>query len=132
MKPAATLALMLTALLVAATLPVGADNDRQTLTGSFMSGFQDRVKPLRAVFTPAGDADWSVAFYFEFNGRKHVYRGTAQGTLGEGELRGRVQNETRQRTFTFEGRFENGVFEGTHAEVGRRGERETGTLSLRN
>ena len=96
-----------------------------------MSGYQDRVKPLRAVFTATGEDAFDVVFHFNFNGRDHEYRGTAIGALGEGEIEGRVQNESRQRTFTFKGTFENGVLDGTHAEVTRRGEQKTGTLKLK-
>ncbi len=132
MKPAVRTILTTAALLIAAAVQLGASDGRRTLNGNFMSGYQDRVKPLRAVFTPAGGGGWQVAFFFEFNGRDHEFRGTAEGSLGEGELSGRVQNEDRQRTFTFKGSFESGLFKGTHAEIGRRGEQQTGTLTLRD
>lgn len=130
MKRAATL-LWTAAFLAAPSLPAAAAGDPQTLTGNFMSGFQDRVKPLRAVFTPTDERTYDVVFYFEFNGRNHEYVGTASGGLGEGELEGRVENESGRRTFTFRGRFDKGVLDGTHAEIGSRGERKTGTLTLK-
>ncbi len=133
-------AAVITAVLLTGIVRPAAPTDHaMTLTGNFMSGFQDRVKPLRAVFTHAREtatdqdqvARFDVVFYFRFNGRNHEYRGTAEGRLGpDGELAGRVQNESRQRTFTFQGEFRNGVLEGTHFEIGRRGERKTGTLML--
>lgn len=125
-------ALLLAFLAITPGSPTSAADGQQTLTGNFMSGFQDRVKPLRAVFTPTDERTFDVVFYFNFNGRNLEYRGTAEGSLGEGELAGRVKNETGQRTFTFQGSFnEKGVLKGTHAEVGRRGERETGSLTLK-
>lgn len=130
MKRTVSILTTVATLLVAPALPIAAADHEETLTGNFMSGYQDRVKPLRAVFTPGDEADFDVVFYFKFNGRDHEYRGTARGALGEGELQGRVQNESLQRTFTFRGTFENGVLKGTHAEVGRKGERKTGTLTL--
>ena len=129
--------LLLTALLLLAGVPTGeADDHETTLTGNFTSGFQDGPKPLRAVFTPleepGEEGDYAVVFYFEFNGQRHEYRGAAWGSLGdEGELRGRVYNESRRRTFTFRGRFVGVTFKGTHAEISRRGERNTGRLTLR-
>lgn len=134
-------AILTTAVLLAAVpIPAAAADHQTTLTGNFMSSYQDRVQPLRAVFTPAEaheessgeEENHDVVFHFRFNGRNHEYRGTAQGSLTpDGELAGQVQNESRQRTFTFKGGFEKGVFKGTHAEIGRRGERRTGSLTLR-
>ncbi len=127
----------ITALFLLAVAPTGhADDHGTTLTGNFTSGFQDGPKTVRAVFTrpeqPGEERDFDVVFYFKFNGRDHQYRGTAWGSLeASGELEGRVQNESRQRTFTFRGEFEDGTFKGTHAEIGRRGERKTGQLTLR-
>ncbi len=126
--------LLLTALVLLAGPPIGrADDHQTTLTGNFTSGFQDGPEPLRAVFTPLDEpgeeGDFDVVFYFRFNGQRHEYRGSAWGTL-DGELRGRVQNETRRRTFTFEGEFDGQTFKGTHAEISRRGERRTGNLTL--
>lgn len=105
--------------------------DSTTLTGRYNSGYQNSERPLEAVFSATGEERWSVEFYFNFDGRDHTYVGTARGSLSEGLLQGRVQNESRQRTFTFRGEFENGKFKGTHAEVDRRGRSQrTGTLTL--
>lgn len=60
----------------------------------------------------------------------HTYAGTARGNLADGELSGRVQNENRARAFTFEGKFRNGRFRGTHAELKGGREQRTGTLKL--
>ncbi len=127
-----------TALLAAALLlPAAghaADGDgRRTLTGMYTSGYQDRPAGLRAVFTPAGEDEWTVVFHFTRGGQKHEYRGTAAGNLSSGEISGRVETEGRDRTFTFRCAFKGGKCKGTHAEVGRRSgrERETGTLTLK-
>ena len=137
MQPAKT-ALMTAALLIAISIPAAPADHQMKLTGNFMSGYQDRVKPLRAVFTPTEDRgeeserpSYDVVFYFNFNGQNHEYRGNALGSLSDGELEGQVKSDTGQRKFTFKGAFEEGVFKGTHAEIGRRGERKTGTLTLK-
>ena len=102
----------------------------RTLTGEYVSSFESGRQPLRAVFTPTGEDQWNVIFYFKFHGKKHEYEGTAEGTLDGGELSGTVQNENKRRTFTFQCRFRDGEFRGTHAEIKRTGERRTGSLTL--
>ena len=126
-------ALVLIATLTAsAAEPSVETGGERTLVGNFMSGFQDRVKPLRAVFTPNEEDEWTVVFYFEFNGADHEYTGTARGSLDEGELSGVVENEGGRRTFTFRGEFnDRGVFSGRHAEVRGSRSSDTGTLTLK-
>ena len=103
------------------------------LNGMFTSRFQDGPKPVRAVFTVTErELQWEVVFHFEFNGARHRYRGTAEGSLRDGSLHGRVRNDNRQRTFTFSGDMVQGAFQGSHAEVRNGIERSTGgTLTLR-
>lgn len=109
---------------------VDAAESTRTFSGDYVSAFQSGRQPLTAVFTPTGEERWDVVFYFKFHGRKHSYEGTAEGNLDEGTLGGTVKNESGQRTFTFEGRFRDGAFRGTHAELKRTGERRTGSLTL--
>jgi hypothetical protein len=86
---------------------------------------------LRAEFTPNGDNQWNVSFYFRFNGQNHVYTGTASGNLENGPLTGEVANESKRRNWTFEGNCSNGKFTGTHTEIYRDGgTKRTGTLEL--
>jgi hypothetical protein len=120
--------------LVAVLAPMATPADEaMTLNGQYVWNYQNE-KPgdLEAVFTPAGEDKWDVAFHFEFNGAGHTYSGTAEGSLSEGKLEGKVQNEARKRTFTFTGAFEAGEFKGTHAELNSEGKPfDTGTLTLR-
>ena len=127
---------MRTALLllaVALLLPLSsvATDGAQTLNGEFQWNRMDNPGDLKAVFEPTGDSSWDVSFYFEFRGKPHTYTGTAEGSLTEGALRGKVFNENKKRTWTFEGAFEEGTFRGTHKE--HRGEEihDTGTLWLK-
>ena len=105
---------------------------KYTLHGTFTSPqTQDGPLPIRAVFTSTiHKQHWEVVFHFRFNGAQHTVRGTAEGSLGEGALRGTIQNY-RRRTYTFSGNFNGGVFNGTHALVsrGRAGGLDTGTLN---
>ena len=80
------------------------------------------------VFEKTQTGKWDVAFHFTFSGKKHVYRGTAAGSLDKGELKGTVQNEEKNRTFYFKGSCKKGKFTGTHTEEGYD---DVGTLTLR-
>ena len=84
----------------------------------------------KVIFSPTGEGAWDVAFHFRFQGRKHVYRGTAEGSLTAGSLQGNVRNESEERSFTFSGAFKDGTFEGTHSEIRRGSPRPTGTMIL--
>ena len=105
--------------------------ETQVLTGSFVWNNENITGDLQAEFTQATEGTWTVAFHFEWEGKPRVFSGTAEGSLTDGLLRGEVQTENKENTFTFSGRFENGTFNGTHAAIGRDGkERDTGTLTL--
>lgn len=87
---------------------------------------------LEAVFTSTGTNQWDVSFHFQWEDKPHVWSGTAQGNLKSGDLSGEVVSDFDEPTaFKFEGTFEGGKFNGTHAQVQKSGElRKTGTLSL--
>lgn len=106
----------------------GAESGTQTFTGEFESGYGDGE--VEADFTATGRDTWNVAFHFRFDGQRHVYRGTAQGSLTAGRLEGAVETENGRRRFTFEGVFERGRFRGSHYEVKRGRSQRTGTLTL--
>ena len=122
--------IMVATMLVLTPGPAAAAESDRTLLGQYVSSFQSGSQPLRAVFTPTGDDQWDVVFYFKFHGKKHEYEGTAEGSLDGGALRGTVQNENKRRTFSFQGNFRDGEFRGTHAEIKRTGERRTGSLTM--
>jgi hypothetical protein len=105
--------------------------ESRRLKGGFAWNQRDKTGDLEAVFTPTGDKKWDVAFHFTFRDEKHVYSGTAEGGLAEGELKGTVLNEQKSRTFMFKGAFADGGFQGTHAEIEDGQDHPTGTLTLR-
>ena len=107
-----------------------AESGTQTLTGEYKSGFGDG--DVEAHFTSTGREEWNVAFHFRFDGQRHVYRGTAQGSLSAGRLEGEVENENGRRRFSFEGDFSQGWFRGIHYEIRRGRSERTGTLTLRH
>ncbi len=108
--------------------------DEVTLTGEFLWKHMNHTGDLDAVFTRTGDGAWGVEFRFVWEGELHVYRGTAEGSLTDGELRGSVVTdnlERRPQTFFFAGRFERGRFTGTHSALQASGDTHpTGTVTL--
>ena len=120
--------LSLTALcLVGAT--TGGEAEK-TLIGEYQWTQGNTSDELKAVFTADGKSAWEVKFYFDFRDKPHVYTGRAQGSLTDGPLKGEVKNESKRRTFTFEGTVKNGVFHGKHAELQDGEPYATGTLDL--
>ena len=110
--------------------------DTTTLRGEFVwtGAGENGSGKLESTFTPAGRDRWDVSFRFEWRDAPHVYTGNATGSLSEGPLEGQVKNDDKSRNFTFTGTFADGVFHGTHTEVGRgRPDRieQTGTMTLR-
>ena len=106
-----------------------------TLNGQFVWARDDgdRTGDLKAVFTPTGENEWSVSFYFDWEDGPHVWSGTAKGSLTEGALKGEVNNDSEERpqTFRFSGSFTDGLFEGKHAGVRDDKENELGSLTLK-
>ena len=102
-----------------------------TLAGDYRWG-NGSAQPLEASFTAAGGkSSWYVSFYFRHAGQPHTYRGTAEGSLTEGVLRGVVKTEDQSRTFSFECTYDHGTFRGSHYEVSGNRKSKTGTLSLK-
>jgi len=114
-----------------AMVAVQADQESTTLSGSFVWEHGNSSGDLEAVFAPTGEGSWDVSFQFTFRSKPHTYSGSATGSLTEGALSGTVLNESKNRTFTFEGAFEDGVFNGTHSEVLSEQTMSMGTLTLR-
>jgi hypothetical protein len=116
---------------VSMTGSLAVAEDAQTLTGSFVWNNKDKTGDLEAVFTQTEAGKWDVAFHFTWEGEPHVYAGTAEGSLADGTLEGKVLNDTEEHTFTFTGTFEDGTFHGTHSVIGKDGNpKDTGTLKL--
>ena len=118
-------------LVCVATMTITGAGESRTLRGEYQWDQRDETGELEAVFTPTGEGAWDVEFHFEFRGKSHVYAGSAEGSLDEGDLSGKVFNEEKKRTFLFTGSFKDGTFRGTHAEIHGDDKQETGTLSLK-
>ena len=132
MKKTAMLLLALLTLLIAPSLMAA---DSKTMEGEFVWERSDKniSGPLKAVFEPTEEkGTWNVSFYFTFEDKPHTYTGTAKGELGSGSLSGEVMSDGDQPApFIFEGSFEDGMFNGTHAGFRDGEKRPTGTLSLK-
>ena len=102
----------------------------RTFTGEYTSDKLGDKGSLEAVFEPTGDGSWDVVFLVLLDERLRRFAGTASGSLCDGELTGRVQDEDRLHIFTFRGEFEDSRFHGTHAESSGGREVPSGTLTL--
>ena len=128
-------AILVTLAILLLTAPDGTvrSGDDVLLSGEFHWKHMNHTGDLDAVFTKTGDGAWGVEFRFVWEGKRHVFRGTAEGSLTDGELRGNVVTDTTERpqTFFFAGRFERGRFTGTHTALqASGGTHPTGTLTL--
>lgn len=130
MKKVALLVLASTLAMMASFVMAADGAAIETLTGEYQWNRQEKPGPIKAVFVATDANEWDVSFYFTFREEDHVYSGKASGSLTDGSLRGEVMSDGENpRPFVFEGAFENGVFNGTHATQGEDGE-ETGTITL--
>ena len=103
-----------------------------TLNGSFVN-IQDEKKgtvhPVKAVFTPAGEKKWTVVFTFTWYKRgAQTFKGTAEGSLQDGEVKGVVQEK---RTYAFSGTAKNGQLECKHDMTENGKTSATGTMTLK-
>lgn len=101
-----------------------------TLKGSYVWEQGEEEGTVEAVFTPKAEQAWEVVFRFQRSGTSHTYQGTAEGSLENGSLSGRVESDQRRRTFTFSGVVKNGKFTGSHASGEGAAAERTGTLTL--
>lgn len=123
-------------LLVAVSLTgIAFAGEEETLTGTFVWEREDEniSGDLEARFTSTGEKAWKVSFHFDWEGEPRVWNGTAKGSLEKGKLKGEaVMDKTDDpSTFTFTGKFKDGKFSGTHAQIDKEGKSHaTGTLTL--
>lgn len=102
-------------------------SERFVGTYDWNEGASDR---LTVRFTPDGEGVWKVDFEFLFDGDTKRWKGTATGPLTDGgELSGAVSSGGR--SWVFRASLRNGVLRGTHAEIRRGVEAQTGTFELR-
>lgn len=133
MKKAAMILMALALLVTLPGLAVAEDAaaDSETLTGQFKWNRMDDPGDIKAVFTATGENTWDVSFYFDFRDEPHVYTGTAEGSLTDGALKGKVMSDGEKPSpFSFEGKFVDGTFEGVHHSLRDEEPAETGTITL--
>ena len=124
--------LCFSALLLAPGALMAEEAATQTLTGEYQWNRPDEEPgPIKAVFTSTGEDQWDVSFHFTFRDEEHVWSGTAEGSLTDGDLSGKVMSGgDKPSPFVFEGKVEAGVFTGTHAGMRDGDRRDTGTMTL--
>lgn len=120
-------------LCVAGSSKVQAADGDQNFAGTFVWNNQaGKTHPIKAVFTPTGDKKWNVVFTFTWGGRgDQTYKGTAEGTLKDGEIKGDVNSTDGRRKFDFKGTFKDGQFDCTHNEKTSGKPQATGTMTIK-
>lgn len=109
-----------------------AADDKVTLTGTFEWSHQAGSHPITAVFTPNGDKKWNVVYNFDWGARgAQAWKGTAEGDLKTGTLKGEGLHPDGHRKFTFSGTIKDGKINCTHNEVTSGTAVATGTMTLK-
>lgn len=105
-----------------------ADTKEETLNGTFAWTRENgKTHPIKAVFTPNGDKKWNVTFTFNWGKGEQIWKGTAEGALDNGEMKGDAKTPDGKRNFSFVGSFKEGKLDFTHKE----GKNDTGTMTLK-
>lgn len=92
---------------------------------------KDKSHPINAVFTPNGEKKWNVVFTFNWGKGPQTWKGTAEGTLKDGEIKGDVKSGDEKRNFNFTGAEKNGAFECTHNELKGGKPLATGSMTIK-
>ncbi|MDP6502675.1 MAG: hypothetical protein QF886_03625 [Planctomycetota bacterium] len=124
----ATIAFLLTALASVNLSARAFAAEGITLKGPYTN--QGQKRHLKGEFTPTAKGKWKVTWWFNAGRRgPKVFKGTAEGNLKTGELKGKV---IERRVFTFEGSWNKNQFSGTTAEYFKPGGKPspTGTIEL--
>ena len=106
--------------------------DAVTMTGTFVWDNQpNQTHPITAVFTPNGDKKWTALFTFDW-GQKGAqsWKGTAEGDLQNGAIKGEGFHPDGRRKFTYSGTAKDGKITCTHNEVTSGAPQATGTMTL--
>jgi len=103
------------------------------LNGTFVwSNKKGQEHNIKSVFTPAGDKKWTVEFTFNWGKGPQTWKGTAEGDLKTGEVKGEGLHPDGMRKFTFSGAFtKEGALDCTHTEVTGGKSQATGTMTLK-
>lgn len=108
---------------------VAEETAPQTFSGTYKwsQGASDK---LNAEFTASGDGTWSIQFHFRFAGNEATWEGEAEGDLNDG---GSITGTSGygSRRWVFSATIEEGVMQGTHAEIMGEKEVDTGTFELK-
>jgi hypothetical protein len=125
---------LLAALILAGPAVAATATGPQTFQGSFVwtNGDQSQTGKIEAVFTPTATERWDVAFSFLWEGEPRVFKGTAEGSLEFGKLKGRVRDDRKpEHGYIFMGKIKDGRMHGEHSHVDQEGKTvETGTFML--
>ncbi len=102
------------------------------MTGTFVWDHQPAQNhPLTAIFTPNGDKKWTAVFTFDWGPKgAQSWKGTAEGDLKTGEVKGEGFHPDGRRKFTYSGKFKDGKLVCSHNETTSGAPAATGTMTL--
>jgi hypothetical protein len=103
------------------------------LTGTFVWTNQaGQTHPISAVFTPSGEKKWTVVYTFDWGPKgAQNWKGTAEGDLKNGAIKGEGFHPDGRRKFTFSGNSKEGTITCTHNETTSGTPQATGTITLK-
>jgi hypothetical protein len=113
------------------------DSKDITMTGTFVwEKKKGQNHDIKAVFTPNGDKKWNVVYTFEWamgknKGGEQSWKGTAEGDLLNGDIKGEGLHPNGQRKFTFTGTAKDGKIDATHMEITGGKNEATGSITLK-
>ena len=103
-----------------------------TMSGTFVwNGKKGKKHELKAVFTPAGQNKWTVAFTAKWGKGYPKYTGTAEGDLRNGKVTGEAQNAKKKRKWTFTGAGKDGTLTCSHAEIKGKNQKQSGSFTIK-
>lgn len=124
-------ALLFSAFLCPQLLPAA---EPVVLEGSFNWTKQgEKTHPLKATFTSTGKDKWDVVFSFKWKNKPQNWKGTAEGDLNGGALKGTAETNGGKRTWEYSGKASDGVLKCNHTQLTRNGQEnevKTGTFEL--
>ncbi|MCZ7646080.1 MAG: hypothetical protein M5U26_12465 [Planctomycetota bacterium] len=108
-----------------------ADGD-VTCKGTFSwSNEKNQKHDIKGVFTPNGDKKWNVVWTFTWKGGAQTWKGTAEGDLTNGEVKGEGLHPNGKRTFSFVGAAKDGNMEIKHTETTGGRPKDTGVMVIK-
>ena len=92
-----------------------------------VDGHRNRVE---ATFTPTSDGQWDVELRFAYARREGTYRGQAEGSLRQGQIRCNVEDGGGVLRYRIEAEVQGDTLEGKHYDIYSGRKKLNGTIRL--